>query len=178
MGNVIIVPDNVLAAVQGSVPEDWHKHPNGKGWVYRAAKVEASAYLHPDSIVGCGASIGYHAVVGRGATIGNFTAVGNFAIIGHGAAIGKEATVGNYATIGDHTSWDTNPPQIQGSRHIATLSSLTQIAIGCQVHIITYWLKRYKAILRAERYTKEQIDEYGYHIAYLANIAARLRDNK
>ena len=45
------VPQNVLDAVYGSTAADWHQHPNGRGWVYKTAKVEESAYLHPMLVV-------------------------------------------------------------------------------------------------------------------------------
>lgn len=48
----IKVPQNVLDSVYGSKSEDWHQHSNGKGWVYKTAHVDESAYLHPTSI-GC-----------------------------------------------------------------------------------------------------------------------------
>ena len=44
-------PQNVLDIVYDSKPADWHQHKNGGGWVYKTAKVEESAYLHPTSIV-------------------------------------------------------------------------------------------------------------------------------
>jgi hypothetical protein len=78
--------------------------------------------------------------------------------------------------VGENTSWQTNPPQIQGSRHIMTLCSHTQIAIGCHVHDIGYWQKHYKAIGKAEGYTKEQIEEYGSHIGYLASLASKIQN--
>jgi hypothetical protein len=77
--------------------------------------------------------------------------------------------------VGEKTIWETNPPQIQGSRHLLTLYSPTQIAIGCHVYDIKEWLERYRAIGRAKGYTKEQIAEYGLHLAHLAALAKRLQ---
>jgi len=51
------VSQRVLNHVPGSVPEDWQQHSNGGGWVHKTAKVEASAYLYPTSIVGAWAKI-------------------------------------------------------------------------------------------------------------------------
>ena len=137
------VPQNVLNAVYGSSAEDWHQHPNGTGWVYKTAKVQESAYLHPTSIV-----------------YGNAQVYGNARVLG-------EAWVLGYA-------WKRSVPYIQGSHHPLTLCSHTQIAIGCHVHDIAEWKKSYKVIGRAEGYSEDEIDEYGEHIAHLANMAARL----
>jgi hypothetical protein len=72
-------------------------------------------------------------------------------------------------------AWVLSPPYIQGTKHSLTLCSLTQIAVGCHIHDIPDWLKRYRAIGRAEGYTKEQIAEYGLHLAYLAALAKKLQ---
>ena len=143
----IVVPQKVLDAVYGSIPEDWHQHPNGKGWVYKTARVYDTVCLHSTSIV-----------------------------YGNAQVSGNAWVYGNARVSGD--AWGISVPYIQGSRHALTLCSLTQIAIGCHVHDIAEWQEKYKVIGRAEGYTKEQIDEYGEHIDYLAKIAKRLRAKK
>ena len=87
--------------------------------------------------------------------------------------VGNAWVYGDAQVYGD--AWVFSPPYIQGTRHALTLCSLAQIAIGCHVHDVSDWLKRYKAIGRSEGYTKEQIAEYGRHLAYLASIAKRLQ---
>jgi acyl-[acyl carrier protein]--UDP-N-acetylglucosamine O-acyltransferase len=194
------VPARILATVYNSKPEDWHQHPNGAGWVHNTATVPESLYLHPSSIVGDGATVGdgaevgnwakvgegakvgerakvgNWATVGNRATVGNWATVGEGAKVGEGATVGEEATVGEGAKVGEKTTWKTNPPQIQGSRHILTLCSPTQIAVGCHIHDITRWQKHFKAIGKTEGYTREEIEEYGLHIDYLASLAPRFQD--
>jgi hypothetical protein len=68
-----------------------------------------------------------------------------------------------------------SPIYIQGTRHALTLCSYKQIAIGCYVHDIKEWQKKYRAIGRAEHYTPQQITEYGKHIAHIAAIAKSLK---
>jgi len=86
---------------------------------------------------------------------------------------GNARVSGNARVYGD--AWEFSPIYLQGSRHPLTLCSLTQIAIGCHVRKISYWLKRYKAIGRVEGYTPSQIAEYGKHIAYIAEYAETLQ---
>ena len=43
------------------------------------------------------------------------------------------------------------------------------------MHDISEWMKRYRAIGRAEGYTKEQIEEYGEYLKLMATTATNLR---
>ena len=56
-----------------------------------------------------------------------------------------------------------------------TLCSFTEIAIGCEVHSIVDWKKKYKTIGAKAGYTKTEIKEYGEHIAMLAKAARRFQ---
>ena len=136
------VPQRVLDAVYESTAADWHQHGNGKGWVYKTAKVEELVYLHPTSIV-----------------FGNAQVCGNALVFGDARVFGD--------------AWTTSPLYIQGSRHALTLCSHTQIAVGCHVHTIAEWQKKYKAIGKLERYTLAQITEYGEYISLVAKAAKR-----
>src|SRR6266568_1802344 len=97
-------------------------------------------------------------------------------VYGNARVYGAARVYGNAWVSGN--AWEFPVPYIQGSRHALTLCSLTQIAIGCHVHDISHWTEHFKAIGRSEGYAKEQIEEYGEHIAYLAKIAARIQANK
>ena len=180
------VPQKVLDTVYGSKPEDWKQHSNGGGWVYKTATVETSAYLHPTSIVYGDAQVygdarvygnawvyGDARVYGSAWVYGSAQVSGNAWVYGNARVYGNAQVYGSAQVYGN--AWVASPPYIQGSRHALTLCSLTQIAVGCHVHDITEWLARYKAIGRAERYTAEQVAEYGRHLAYLAAIAKRLQ---
>jgi carbonic anhydrase/acetyltransferase-like protein (isoleucine patch superfamily) len=139
------------------------------------AKIGDCAKIGNEAKIGDCAKIADYATIGNGATIADYANIGNDANIGNGTTIGNYAKIGDYAKIGPNTNWNTNPPQIQGSKHICTLYSLTEIAIGCQVHTIEHWQEHVLAIARQHGYTKEQGLEYQGHVEYLASIAARLR---
>ena len=142
----IKVPQNVLDSVWGSVAADWHQHENGKGWVYKTAHVDSTVYLHPTSIVS-----------------------GNARVSGNAWVYGNAWVSGNARVCGD--AWVFSPLYIQGTRHAVTLCSHKQIAIGCHIHDITEWQKKYRAIGKMEGYTPAQIEEYGTYITLLAKAA-------
>ena len=202
------VPQRVLDAVYESTAADWHQHGNGKGWVYKTAKVEELVYLHPTSIVFgnaqvCGdARVCGNALVFGGAQVsGDARVYGNAQVFGDAQVFGNAHVYGNALVFGDALvfgnalvygnaqvsgkalvygnaqvcggQWATPPLYIQGSRHALTLCSHTQIAVGCHVHTIAEWQKKYKAIGKLERYTLAQITEYGEYISLVAKAAKR-----
>ena len=58
---------------------------------------------------------------------------------------------------------------IKGSKHdVLALDGI--VAIGCQVHPLSYWLKNYKRIGARYGYSDEEIDEY---YGYLERIKAK-----
>ena len=93
-------------------------------------------------------------------------------VYGNAQVSGDAWVSGNAHVSGD--AWEKSPLYIQGTRHSLTLCSHMQIAIGCHVHDISDWKKRYKAIGRSEGYTKEQIEEYGKYIELMAKASSRL----
>ena len=70
--------------------------------------------------------------------------------------------------------WPVSPTQIQGSRHFVTHSSPGHITIGCHNHTIQEWKKRYRDIGKNEKYTKEQIEEYGEYIKIIEKADKRM----
>ena len=40
-----------VKAGDGLIPENWHNHPNGKGWVQNTATVAETAFVGPDASV-------------------------------------------------------------------------------------------------------------------------------
>ena len=103
----------------------------------------------------------------------NLSVHGDAWVYGNAQVYGDARVYGGAQVSGD--AWVFPPPYIQGSRHALTLGSLSQIAVGGHIHDIKDWLKTYRAIGKREGYTKEQIAEYGLHLAYLAAIAKRLQ---
>lgn len=88
---------------------------------------------------------------------------------GNAWVYGDAQVYGNAQVSGN--AWVSAPLYIQGTRHHVTLCSHTQIAIGCHVHDISYWLEHYKAIGRKEGYSAAEISEYGNYIRLAAGIA-------
>ena len=166
------VPQRVLDAVYESTAADWHQHGNGKGWVYKTAKVEELVYLHPTSIVFGNAQVCGNALVfGDARVFGGAQVSGDARVYGNAQVFGDAQVYGDAQVCGGQ--WATPPLYIQGSRHALTLCSHTQIAVGCHVHTIAEWQKKYKAIGKLERYTLAQITEYGEYISLVAKAAKR-----
>ena len=96
--------------------------------------------------------------------------VANTANVADSAFISDDAQVyGNARVYGN--AWVYNPLTITGSAHSVSLVSYTHIAIGCEVHTFSDWLKNYKSIGKKNRYTPEQIKEYGEILKYLVKAA-------
>ena len=65
--------------------------------------------------------------------------------------------------------------QIGGSRNwivATTTRSEATVKIGCEDHLLGWWLEHYQGIGRANEYTAEQIAEYGAHLEYIQRWAA------
>ena len=67
--------------------------------------------------------------------------------------------------------WLVSPPYIQGTRDSLTLSSPTEISVGCITHPIELWLDKYQQIGQANAYSPTEIEEYGEWLAVLAKRA-------
>lgn len=86
------------------------------------------------------------------------------------ASIGEGAYIGEGASIGERASMMKSPLYIIGTRHFLCQYSATEIKIGCIIHPVTVWLENFKAIGKEERYTPEEIEEYGKYIALAADL--------
>jgi hypothetical protein len=92
-----IPPKDVLDLVPGSVPEDWHRHHQGNGWVYKNAKVAGSASVYEGAVVYDNAKVMSCAVIYEQARIfGNAVINSDCYVKGH-AKIGGDAVV-HYAS--------------------------------------------------------------------------------
>ena len=127
------------------VPKGFHVHPNGGGLVKDTAYVEASVF------VGCNAQVS-----------------GNAQVFGDAQVSGNAQVFGNARVFGN--AWEQSPLYIQGTRHPITNSKYGELTIGCHEHPFKYWLKHYKAIGKANGYTKEQIKEYGVLLAAAVKV--------
>ncbi len=99
---------------------------------------------------------------------GNAQVSGDAWVSGNARVSGDAQVYGNARVYGD--AWVSSPLYIQGTRHSLTNSAHGFIAIGCHEHEFAYWKKHYKAVGRAEGYTKEQIKEYGQLIDLFISI--------
>jgi hypothetical protein len=44
------------------------------------------------------------------------------------------------------------------------------IMIGCEIHSLEHWLENYREIGSKNCYTKYKIEEYGKHLAHMAQL--------
>ena len=72
---------------------------------------------------------------------------------------GDAGVYGDARVSGD--AWEQSPLYVQGSKDSVTNSGHNQITIGCQTQDFAYWKKHYRAIGKANGYTKAEIEEYG-----------------
>jgi carbonic anhydrase/acetyltransferase-like protein (isoleucine patch superfamily) len=162
------------AQVSGNARVYGNAQVSGNARVYGNAGVSGDARVYGNARVSGNARVyGNAQVCGDAQVYGDAWVSGNAQVYGNAWVSGNARMSGNARVSGN--AWEDSPRYIQGSRHALRLCSLTQIAVGCHVHDITDWLKRYKVIGRSEGYTQEQVEEYGGHLHYLASIAAKLQ---
>ena len=86
-------PQHVLGLEPGSTASDWHRHPNGGGWVHRAAWVADTAYVGPDAAI-CGrARVSGNAVVCEGARVSGDAIVRDSARVCGSVVVSGDAVV-------------------------------------------------------------------------------------
>ena len=83
------------------------------------------------------------------------------------ARVSENAWVsGNAWVFGN--AWEKSPLQIQGTKHFLTVSSHTELSIGCECHTFAVWLEQYEAIGKKNGYSDAEIAEYGQFIRLAA----------
>ena len=188
----------VTSLVWRSVPEDWHRHENGGGWVHKHARVEAVVYVGRWARISGGVISGGEisggeisggeisggvisgGVISGGVISGGVISGGvisGWARISGGEISGGEISGGviSGGVFLDGDVISETPFTIQGTRHIAVLVSAVEVSVGCQRMPISDWFgRRGRAVARVEGYTAEQITEYAEHIAYLEHRAKEL----
>jgi len=107
-------PEEILSLVKGSKASDWHKHPQGGGWVYKTATVHPAAYVTDNAAVydcavvesSVGVSINARvygtALLQYGCCVFGKAKIGNGAVIGKGSSICGQAKV--YGTVGSNST--------------------------------------------------------------------------
>lgn len=103
----------VLKLMKGSKPEDWHRHINGGGWVYKTAKVSETAYVSSLSVVYKNAVVGDSAAIYSNVKVTGqigedsivhlntkiYGIVGKKCTIYNGVVIGKDYVVADYSIV-------------------------------------------------------------------------------
>lgn len=135
-----------IISIHGGKAEDWHQHENGGGWVQYTATVEKTAYVGPSARV-----YGAARVSGAAWVSGDARVYGDAWVSGAARVYGA--------------AWNSSPLYIQGSVHPITVSSRTEVSVGCKKHSIGWWIDHYAEVGKGEGYTEAQIVEYGALLA-------------
>ena len=108
----------------------------------------------------------------RGIEVGDYCELGNDCRLGNGCKLGNDCKLGNGCKLGD----GCKVPKslfISASQHSVSYWGYDAIQIGCKKHTISEWQKHFREIGKAEGYSEEQIDEYGFYIDLIAKLHGR-----
>lgn len=92
--------------------------------------------------------------------------------VGYGCELGDGCELGNYCKLGD----GCKVPKslfISASQHSVSYWGYDAIQIGYKKYTISEWQKHFREIGKAEGYSEEQIDEYGFYIDLIAKLHGR-----
>ena len=100
----------------------------------------------------------------KDATVAAKAYIGELAVVTGSAWVTGSARVDGSARV-TGSAWVFSPLYIQGSVHPITVSSHTEVSVGCKKHTIGWWMDHYAEVGRGEGYTDIQIAEYGALLA-------------
>ena len=86
--------------------------------------------------------------------------------VGYGCKLGKVCKLGNGCKVPKSLF-------ISASQHSVSYWGYDAIQIGCKKYTISEWQKHFREIGKAEGYSEEQIDEYGFYIDLIAKLHGR-----
>ena len=89
-----------------------------------------------------------------------------------GIEVGDGCKLGDYCKLGE----GCKVPKslfISTSQHSVSYWGYDAIQIGCKKYTISEWQKHFREIGKAEDYSEEQIDEYGFYIDLIAKLHGR-----
>jgi carbonic anhydrase/acetyltransferase-like protein (isoleucine patch superfamily) len=144
--------EQLKAILPWAVESEWHQHENGGGWVQNTATVDKAAFI------GLGAQ-----VYGNARVSGSARVYGSAWVYGSARVSGNALVYGSAHVYG--SAWEFPPLYIQASVHPISVSSRTEVSIGCKHHTIGWWLEHYTEVGAEEKYTTAQIAEYGALLA-------------
>lgn len=86
--------------------------------------------------------------------------------LGNGCKLGKVCKLGNGCKVPKSLF-------ISASQHSVSYWGYDAIQIGYKKYTISEWQKHFREIGKAEGYSEEQIDEYGFYIDLIAKLHGR-----
>ena len=92
--------------------------------------------------------------------------------VGYGCELSNGCELGNYCKLGN----GCKVPKslfISASQHSVSYWGYDAIQIGYKKYTISEWQKHFREIGKAEGYSEEQIDEYGFYIDLIAKLHGR-----
>ena len=140
--------------------------------------------------LGYGCKLGNGCELGDGCELGNYCKLGDGCELGNGCELGYGCELGNGCNLGDYCKLGygcklgngcelgdgCKVPKslfISASQHSVSYWGYDAIQIGCKKHTISEWQKHFREIGKAEGYSEEQIDEYGFYIDLIAKLHGR-----
>ena len=110
--------------------------------------------------------------LGNVCNLGDGCELGNVCKLGNGCELGEGCKLGDYCNLGE----GCKVPKslfISTSQHSVSYWGYDAIQIGCKKYTISEWQKHFREIGKAEDYSEEQIDEYGFYIDLIAKLHGR-----
>ena len=122
--------------------------------------------LGDDCKLGYGCELGNDCKLGYGCELSDDCKLGNGCELGNDCKLGECCELGNYCKVPKSLF-------ISASQHSVSYWGYDAIQIGCKKHTISEWQKHFREIGKAEGYSEEQIDEYGFYIDLIAKLHGR-----
>lgn len=113
-----------------------------------------------------GIEVGYGCELSDGCELGYCCKLGNCCELGNGCELGKVCELGNGCKVPKSLF-------ISASQHSVSYWGYDAIQIGYKKYTISEWQKHFREIGKAEGYSEEQIDEYGFYIDLIAKLHGR-----
>ena len=111
-------------------------------------------------------------IIGDGCELGNGCKLGECCELGYCCKLGNYCKLGNCCKLGN----GCKVPKslfISASQHSVSYWGYDAIQIGCKKYTISEWQKHFREIGKAEGYSEEQINEYGFYIDLIAKLHGR-----
>jgi len=99
---------------------------------------------------------------------GDARVCGDAQVCGGALVSGNARVFGNAQVFGG--KWKVSPLFILGTKHSVCVCKPGVIRIGCEEHSIDEWLENYRAIGEKNKYSSNEIEEYGLHIKYVDSL--------